>query len=66
MRFSFPYVKHKPQQSPSSPSEQKMKLKPSNTKQYEIKQKSNISYDYDIVIFLKALHDTVKEFNHLE
>lgn len=64
MRFSFPYVKHKPQQSPSS--EQKMKMKPSNTSQYEIKQKSNVSYDYDIVIFLKALHDTVKEFNHLD
>ena len=63
MRFSFPYVKHKPQQSPS---EQKMKLKPSNTSQYEIKQKSNVSYDYDIVIFLKTLHDTVKEFNHLD
>lgn len=65
MRFAFPYVKHKPQQSPSS-SEQKMKLKPSNTPQYEIKQKNNVSYDYDIVIFLKALHDTVKEFNHLD
>jgi len=63
MRFSFPYVNHKPQQSPSS-SKQKMKL--SNTPQYEIKQKSNVSYDYDIVIFLKALHDTVKEFNHLD